>query len=61
MMPTDLIYHTYISEDGKPKVDPGPLLMHGKSLQPFLMKLISRSSSSFSYVTSDGGKKCNCL
>ena len=41
MMPTDLIYHTYISEDGKPKVDPGPLLMHGKSLSTFfLMKLI---------------------
>ena len=43
MMPTDLIYHTYISEDGKPKVDPGPLLMHGKSLSTFFFNEINRA------------------
>ena len=43
MMPTDLIYHTYISEDGKPKVDPGPLLTHAKSLSTFFFNEINRA------------------
>ena len=61
MMPTDLIYHTYISEDGKPKVDPGPLLMHVKSLSTFsLMKLIELDLKFIScYVRWQ--KKCNCF
>src|SRR5262245_48303291 len=25
LMPNDLLYHTYVSEDGRPRVDPGPL------------------------------------
>ncbi len=43
MMPTDLIYHTYISEDGRPKVDPGPLLIHGNALSTFFFNEINRA------------------
>src|ERR1700689_2590723 len=32
MMPGDLIYHTYVDAEGKPRIDPGPLLRHGESL-----------------------------
>ena len=43
MMPTDLVYHTYIGKDGKPKVDPGPLLVHGNSLSTFFFNEINRA------------------
>src|SRR5215475_15352405 len=26
LMPGDLIYHTYVDADGKPRIEPGPLL-----------------------------------
>ena len=32
LMPNDLVYYTYISEEGRPRVDPGPLLKHGTDL-----------------------------
>ena len=32
LMPNDLVYYTYISEEGRPRVDPGPLLKHGGDL-----------------------------
>ena len=40
LMPTDLIYYTYIGQDGKPKVDPGPVLKHGTSLSTFFFNEI---------------------
>ena len=41
MMPTDLIYHTYISEDGKPKLIQARFSCMANHSQPFfLMKLI---------------------
>ena len=43
LMPTDLIYYTYISENGKPKVDPGPILRHGKNLSTFFFNEINRA------------------
>src|ERR1700744_2074487 len=29
LMPGDLVYHTYVAADGKPRIAPGPLLRHG--------------------------------
>ena len=43
LMPTDLIYYTYIGEDGKPKVDPGPVLRHGELLSTFFFNVINRA------------------
>ncbi|OUW06052.1 MAG: AAA family ATPase [Betaproteobacteria bacterium TMED156] len=43
LMPTDMIYYTYIGEDGKPKVDPGPVLRHGDSLSTFFFNEINRA------------------
>ncbi len=40
LMPNDLVYHTYLGEDGKPHVSAGPLLMSGENLSVFsLMRL----------------------
>lgn len=43
LLPSDLVYHTYISEDGKPVVDPGPLLKHGENLSIFFFNEINRA------------------
>lgn len=43
MMPADLIYHTYLGEDGRPRVDPGPLLQHGEGLSTFFFNEINRT------------------
>jgi MoxR-like ATPase len=43
MMPNDLLYHTYLGEDGKPRVDPGPLLRHGERLATFFFNEINRA------------------
>lgn len=43
LMPQDLIYHTYIDNDGKPKVESGPLLAHGKDLSVFFFNEINRA------------------
>ncbi len=43
LMPNDLIYHTYIDQSGKPKVDPGPLLRHGKDLSVFFFNEVNRA------------------
>ena len=42
-MPNDLVYHTYLGEDGKPHVSPGPLLMSGESLSVFFFNEINRA------------------
>jgi MoxR-like ATPase len=43
LMPQDLIYHTFIDRDGKPRVEPGPLLIHGTELSVFFFNEINRA------------------
>lgn len=43
LMPGDLIYYTYISAEGKPAVEPGPLIRHGESLAIFFFNEINRA------------------
>lgn len=43
LMPNDLVYHTYLGEDGKPHVNPGPLLMSGERLSVFFFNEINRA------------------
>ncbi|MDE2370435.1 MAG: MoxR family ATPase [Burkholderiales bacterium] len=43
LMPNDLVYHTYISEQGRPVVEPGPLIEHGDELAIFFFNEINRA------------------
>lgn len=43
LMPTDLIYHTYIDRQGRPAVAPGPLLAPGEELATFFFNEINRA------------------
>ena len=43
LMPNDLVYHTYIDEQGRPAVDPGPLLKHGERLATFFFNEVNRA------------------
>lgn len=43
LMPQDLIYHTYIDAEGKPKVEPGPILAQGDDLSVFFFNEINRA------------------
>lgn len=43
LMPNDLIYHTYLDEHGKPRVDPGPLLKNGERLAVFFFNEVNRA------------------
>jgi MoxR-like ATPase len=43
LMPGDLIYHTYVDAEGKPRIDPGPLLRHGEGLTTFFFNEINRA------------------
>jgi MoxR-like ATPase len=43
LMPNDLIYYTHISADGKPAVEPGPLISHGEKLAVFFFNEINRA------------------
>ncbi len=43
LMPNDLVYHTYINEQGRPAVDPGPLLKHGDGLATFFFNEVNRA------------------
>jgi MoxR-like ATPase len=43
LMPADLVYHTYVSQEGRPRVDPGPLLRHGERLSVFFFNEINRA------------------
>lgn len=43
MMPGDLVYHTYVDAEGKPRIDPGPLLRHGERLTTFFFNEINRA------------------
>jgi MoxR-like ATPase len=43
LMPADLVYHTYLGEDGRPRVEPGPILRHGSELTIFFFNEINRA------------------
>ncbi len=43
LMPNDLLYYTYINEQGRPAVEPGPLIQHGEALSIFLFNEINRA------------------
>ena len=43
LMPADLVYHTYLGEDGRPRVEPGPALRHGSELTIFFFNEINRA------------------
>lgn len=43
LMPADLVYYTYISAEGRPAVEPGPLIRHGEDLAIFFFNEINRA------------------
>ncbi|GJD74073.1 AAA family ATPase [Methylobacterium goesingense] len=43
MMPTDLVYHTYLADDGRPRVEPGPVLRRSEDLSIFFFNEINRA------------------
>lgn len=43
LMPADLVYDARIADDGRPRVDPGPLLKHGGDLSIFFFNEINRA------------------
>jgi MoxR-like ATPase len=43
LMPSDMIYYTFLNEEGKPRVEPGPVLRHGKDLSVFFFNEINRA------------------
>jgi MoxR-like ATPase len=43
LMPQDLIYHTFIDADGRPKVEPGPLIAQDDALSVFFFNEINRA------------------
>ena len=43
LMPNDLIYHTHLGSEGKPQIDPGPLLRSGENLSVFFFNEINRA------------------
>jgi MoxR-like ATPase len=43
LMPGDLVYHTYVDAEGKPRIEPGPLLRHGERLATFFFNEINRA------------------
>jgi len=43
LMPSDLIYYTYLDDNGKPRVDKGALLKQGEQLATFFFNEINRA------------------
>lgn len=43
LMPGDLVYHTYVDDQGQPRIEPGPLLRHGEALATFFFNEINRA------------------
>lgn len=43
LMPSDLLYYTYVTRDGQPRVEAGPLLKHGPDLSIFFFNEINRA------------------
>jgi MoxR-like ATPase len=43
MMPTDILYHTYLGDDGRPRVEESELLRWAETLQVFFFNEINRA------------------
>jgi MoxR-like ATPase len=43
LMPGDLVYHTYVDAEGRPRIEPGPLLRKGERLTTFFFNEINRA------------------
>ncbi|WP_049766081.1 AAA family ATPase [Rhodopseudomonas palustris] len=43
LMPADLVYYTFLGEDGRPRVEPGPVLRSGEDLAIFFFNEINRA------------------
>jgi MoxR-like ATPase len=43
LMPNDLLYHAYITPEGRPAIEPGPLTREGESLAIFFFNEINRA------------------
>jgi MoxR-like ATPase len=43
LMPGDLVYHTFLAEDGRPRVEEGPVLRAGENLSIFFFNEINRA------------------
>ena len=43
LMPGDLLYYTWLTRDGQPRVEAGPLLRHGPDLSVFFFNEINRA------------------
>src|SRR5690349_24618241 len=43
LMPGDMVYHAYVDAEGRPRIEPGPLLRHGERLATFFFNEINRA------------------
>lgn len=43
LLPTDLVYAAHIAEDGRPRIEPGPVLEQGEDLAVFFFNEINRA------------------
>ncbi|BBE74446.1 AAA family ATPase [Oharaeibacter diazotrophicus] len=43
LMPNDVVYAAHVGEDGRPRVEPGPILAHGEDLCVFFFNEINRA------------------
>lgn len=43
LMPNDLLYSAWVNADGKPVIDPGPLISHGEETAVFFFNEINRA------------------
>ncbi|MGA0530960.1 AAA family ATPase [Hansschlegelia sp. KR7-227] len=43
LMPTDMLYTAFVDDEGKPRVEPGPVLRHGEELAVFFFNEINRA------------------
>jgi MoxR-like ATPase len=43
LMPGDMVYHAYVDAEGRPRIEPGPLLRHGEALATFFFNEINRA------------------
>lgn len=43
LVPSDLLYHSYIDAQGRPRIDPGPLVSDGDRLSVFFFNEINRA------------------
>ncbi|HEX4508678.1 MAG TPA: MoxR family ATPase [Burkholderiaceae bacterium] len=43
LMPGDMVYHAFVDAEGRPRIEPGPLLRHGEELATFFFNEINRA------------------